>query len=123
MAVAMSMRWEGTTQEQYDGVMNRLGLDEDPPEGVLLHVAGPVEGAWRVVDVCAHAEEAYGVRYSEWGMARLLKRLGLSRQKARPRHPQGSAAARAAFGKGAWREARRDRAGASGGAGPALVRG
>jgi transposase len=24
--------------------------------------------AWRVVDVCAHAEEAYGVRYSEWGM-------------------------------------------------------
>jgi hypothetical protein len=24
--------------------------------------------AWRVVDVCAHAEEAYGVRYSEYGV-------------------------------------------------------
>ena len=79
--------------------------------------------AWRLVDICAHAERAYGVRYSEWGMARLLHRLGLSWQKARPRHPQGSAAERAAFEKGAWREARRDRAGASGGAGPALVRG
>ena len=79
--------------------------------------------AWRVVDTRDHAEEAYGVRYSEWGMARLLKRLGLSRQKARPHHPQGSAAERAAFEKGAWRAARRDRAGASGGAGPALVRG
>ena len=79
--------------------------------------------AWRLVDICAHAEEAYGVRCSGWGMSCLLKRLGLSRQKARPWHPRGSAAERAAFEKGAWAEARRDRAGASGGAGPALVPG
>src|SRR3712207_3878628 len=46
--------------------------------------------AWRLVDICAHAEEAYGVRYSGWGMSCLLERLGLSRQKARPLHPQGS---------------------------------
>src|SRR3712207_6101022 len=45
--------------------------------------------AWRLVDICAQAERAHGVRYSEWGMSRLLKRLGLSRQKTRPRHPQG----------------------------------
>ena len=57
--------------------------------------------AWRLVDICAHAGKAYGARYSGWGMACLLKRLGLSRQKARPRHPQGSAAERAAFEKGA----------------------
>ncbi|HET6519011.1 MAG TPA: IS630 family transposase [Geminicoccaceae bacterium] len=55
--------------------------------------------AWRLVDICAHAERAYGVRYSAWGMSRLLRRLGLSWQKARPRHPQGSAAERAAFKK------------------------
>ena len=79
--------------------------------------------AWRVVDVRDHAEGTYGVRYSEWGMSRLLKRLGLSRQKARPRHPQGSAAERAAFKKWAWIEARGDRRGASGRAAPALVRG
>src|SRR5918999_1526561 len=58
--------------------------------------------AWRLVDVCARAEQAYGVRYSAWGMSRLLRRLGLSHQKARPRHPRGSAAERAAFEKGAW---------------------
>jgi transposase len=63
--------------------------------------------AWRLVDACAHAEQTYGVRYSGWGMSRLLRRLGLSRQKARPWHPQGSAAERAAFEKGAWVEARR----------------
>jgi transposase len=79
--------------------------------------------AWRLVDICAHAEEVYGVRYSEWGMSRLLKRLGLSRQKTRPRHPQGSAAERAAFKKWAWVETRGVRQSAPGQAAAALVRG
>ena len=79
--------------------------------------------AWRLVDICDHAGQAYGVRYSEWGMSRLLKRLGLSRQKARPRHPQSSPAAKAAFEKWTWGEAGRDRRGASGRTAAALVRG
>ena len=79
--------------------------------------------AWRLADICEHAEKAYGVRYSEWGMSCLIKRLGLTRQKARPRHPQGSAAAQVAFKKWAWVEARRGRPSASGPADPALVRG
>jgi transposase len=56
-------------------------------------------------------------------MSRLLKRLGLSHQKARPRHPQGSPAEQAAFKKWTWVEARRDRRGASASQDPALVRG
>ena len=62
-----------------------------------MGAARPEPGAGRgerLVDACAHAEQAYGVRYSGWGMSRLLRRLGLSRQKARPWHPQGSAAER-----------------------------
>jgi transposase len=76
---------------------------------------------WRLVDICDHAEEAYGVRYSAWGMSRLLKRLGLSHQKARPQHPQSSPAAQAAFKKWTWVEARRDRRGPSASGDPALV--
>jgi transposase len=79
--------------------------------------------AWRLEDICAHAERAYGVRYSGWGMSRLLKRLGLSRQKTRPRHPEGSAAERAAFKTWAWVETGRHRSSAPGRSGPALVRG
>jgi transposase len=79
--------------------------------------------AWRLVDICDHAERAYGVRYSEWGMSRLLKRLGLSHQKARPRHPQGSPAEQAAFKKWTWVEARGHRRGAAASQDPALVRG
>jgi transposase len=79
--------------------------------------------AWCLVNICAHAEKAQGVRYSEWGISRLLRRLGLSRQKARPSHPQGSAAARAAFEKWTWREARGSRRRASERAAAALARG
>ena len=79
--------------------------------------------AWRLEDIRAHAERAYGVRCSGWGMSRLLKRLGLSHQKTRPRHPEGDAAERAAFEKWAWVEASRHRPGAPGRSDPALVRG
>jgi transposase len=57
--------------------------------------------AWRLVDLCAHVERAYGVHYSQWGLSCLLKRLNLSRQKTRPSHPKGNPAAQAAFKKGA----------------------
>ena len=77
--------------------------------------------AWRLADIRDHAERAYGVRYSEWGMSRLLERLGLSRRKTRPRHPRGIPAARAAFKRGARVEAGGGRAGPSRRAGPALV--
>lgn len=37
--------------------------------------------AWRLVEIGAHAKRACDVRYSAWGMAHLLKRLRLSRQR------------------------------------------
>ena len=61
--------------------------------------------AFRLVDLCEHVEQAYGVRYSVWGLSALLKRLGLSRQKTRPSHPKGDPAAQAAFKKATPREA------------------
>ena len=95
-------------------------------EAWVLRGPGPERdkvSAWRLVDICGHAKRTCGVRYGEWGMSQLLKRLGLSRQKTRPRHPQGEAAAQAAVKKWAWAEARRDRPVASGRSSPALVRG
>ena len=103
------------------------GLSEGPQAALKAWVLrGPDPdrdgvSAWRLIDVCDHAEQAYGVRYSEWGMSRLLKRLGLSHQKARPQHPQSSPAAQAAFKKGAWRKARGHRRDASASRDPALV--
>jgi transposase len=57
--------------------------------------------AFRVIDICRICEERFGVAYSETGMLQVLKGLGLSWQKTRPRHPQADPAAQRAFKKGA----------------------
>jgi transposase len=79
--------------------------------------------AWRLVDLCDHVERRYGVRYSIWGLSCLLQRLNLSRQKTRPSHPRGEAAAQAAFKKEAARTAQGHRGRASRPADPGLVPG
>ncbi|WP_443147484.1 helix-turn-helix domain-containing protein [Prosthecomicrobium sp. N25] len=65
------------------------------PEGNDPARAGPGRdgvSAWRAVDICRLVRERFGVEYSENGMLRLMRVLGLSRQKTRPKHPQGDAA-------------------------------
>jgi transposase len=64
--------------------------------------------AWRVRDLCRLVEERFGVRYGETGMLRLVKSLDLSRQKARPVHPEADPRAQERFKKnlpGVMREA------------------
>jgi hypothetical protein len=58
MAVAMLLEWPGQTQEQYEQLMKLVALDAHPPEGGLFHVAGPMPGGWRVVDIW-ESEEAF----------------------------------------------------------------
>ncbi len=41
----------GGTQQQYDAVMAKLDLKNNPAQGAILHVAGPMDGGWLVVDV------------------------------------------------------------------------
>ncbi len=66
--------------------------------------AGPdpsVDGVvrWRCADLVAKIAAAFGVTYTERGIAVLLKRLGFRHVSARPRAPQADAAAQAAFKK------------------------
>lgn len=56
--------------------------------------------AYTLEDVARITEERWNVSYHPWSMSRVLKRLGFSRQKARPHHPKKDEAAQAAF-KGA----------------------
>src|SRR3954447_11365781 len=56
---------------------------------------------WRIIDLCRIVEERFGVTYREGGMRRLIKALGLSWQKTRPRHPKADKAAQERFKKGA----------------------
>ena len=50
-------------------------------------------------DLVAICDERFGKRLAATSMGRILRDLGLSRQKARPSHPQKDPAAQAAFKK------------------------
>src|SRR3712207_3852291 len=73
-----------------------------------LGLAGPgVErtglSAWTLPGLCREGEARLGVSYDPSSMGKLMRRLGLSRQKARPAHPKADPAAREAFAKGGSR--------------------
>jgi hypothetical protein len=44
------MKMEGGTAELYDAIDGRLGIDGDPPEGLIFHSAGPIDGGWGIID-------------------------------------------------------------------------
>ena len=55
--------------------------------------------AWTLAELCREVEVRWGVRYHEGHMSKVVRGLGLSRQKARPSHPKADPAARDAFAK------------------------
>ena len=50
MAVGLWVMFKDGTQEQYEAVNAEIGVEENPPEGLVFHAAGPVEGGWNVID-------------------------------------------------------------------------
>lgn len=71
---------------------------------VEIVLAGPdVEASglstYTLEDLSKVCEQRFGKRLHPWSLGRLLKKLGLSRQKARPLHPETDPVAAAAFKK------------------------
>jgi hypothetical protein len=42
---------EGVGTQMYDGVQAEMDIANDPPEGLIFHWAGEVDGKWTVTDV------------------------------------------------------------------------
>jgi hypothetical protein len=42
---------QGAGTEMYDGVTAEMDVENNPPEGLLFHWAGEVEGKWTITDV------------------------------------------------------------------------
>lgn len=58
MAVIRIVRPPMVTAEVYDAVNSKAGVDGNPPEGLLVHTAGEVDGQWQIVDVWESEEHA-----------------------------------------------------------------
>ena len=68
MAVAFLVDASGTTQERYDQVIETLQRAGITAQGRIFHVAGPMEGGWRIVDVW-ESQEAVNKFFQELGPA------------------------------------------------------
>lgn len=79
-----------TAEEQAELVRIVLGGCDPETTGI---------SAYTREDFVRICEERFGKTFHPSSMGRVLKRLGLSRQKARPSHPQKDPAAQAAFKK------------------------
>jgi hypothetical protein len=42
---------EGVGTPMYDGVQAEMGIADNPPDGLVFHWAGEVDGKWTVTDV------------------------------------------------------------------------
>jgi hypothetical protein len=51
MAVGIRLKFAGGKQESYDTVHSSMGIDSNPPAGMIFHSAGPIDGGWGVIDV------------------------------------------------------------------------
>lgn len=58
MAVLVISQNPGGTAEQDEAIMRQMGVIENPPAGVLVRAAGPVEGGWRIISIW-ESQEAF----------------------------------------------------------------
>jgi hypothetical protein len=63
---------EGVGTDMYDGVQAAMDIANDPPQGLIFHWAGEVDGKWTVTDVW-DAREAYD-RFREERLSRRFRR-------------------------------------------------
>jgi transposase len=71
----------------------------------ILRGPDPEKGepsSWTLPDLCRFIEERFDKPMCPQSMSRVVRRLGLSRQKTRPVHPQRNARAVEAFEKGGF---------------------
>ncbi len=50
MTVGIRIKLPGVTKEQFDEVNSHVDPKSNPPQGLLFHSSGPIDGGWGVID-------------------------------------------------------------------------
>jgi hypothetical protein len=58
VAVIRLIQPPGMTREAYDAVDMKVGVEADPPEGLIMHCAAEADGKWQIVEVWESEEDA-----------------------------------------------------------------
>ena len=57
MAIGVLSEIRGLTAEMYDTVNEKANVESDPPAGLIVHTAGPMDGGFRIFDVWETQED------------------------------------------------------------------
>jgi hypothetical protein len=57
LAVGIRIKLAGVTQEMFDQANRDLDVDGNPPDGLLFHASGPIDGGWGVIDFWQSREQ------------------------------------------------------------------
>ena len=76
VAVAMLLEWEGMDEDAYRALVEAMELGGAMFPGAVLHLAGPIAGGWRAVDVWESEEAFERFRVERLGAA--LTRAGVA---------------------------------------------
>jgi hypothetical protein len=58
VAIIRLIQPPGMTREAYDAVDAKVGVEADPPEGLIMHCAGEAKGTWQIAEVWESEEDA-----------------------------------------------------------------
>jgi hypothetical protein len=75
MAVGIRLKVTGGTAEQFDRLNAEIDPESNPPEGLIFHASGPVEGGWGVLDFWE--SRAHFDRFSEQRIGPAMAATGL----------------------------------------------
>jgi len=74
MAIGLRLKFNGGTVEQYQAINAQMGVAEDPPEGLIFHAGGPVEGGWGILDFWESRD--HFDRFLEGRLGQAIQELG-----------------------------------------------
>lgn len=74
---------DGVGAEQYDPVQAEMGLENDPPEGLIAHVAGEVNGHFQILNIWESADNQKSFENDRLRPA-MKKAMGEERYAAMP---------------------------------------
>lgn len=74
MAIGLWIKFNGGTEEQYKRVNAHMGVEEQPPEGLIFHAGGPMGDDWSVIDFWESRE--HFDRFLEGRLGKAIEELG-----------------------------------------------
>ena len=76
MAVGIRVILDGATAEMFDQVNALIDPDSNPPEGLLFHASGPMEGGYGAIDFWE--SRAHFDRFSQERIGPAMAQLGMT---------------------------------------------